>query len=147
MQAQLLVHATLAAFWHDQMGADDEVFVNSGRQPRPFTQRGKPGVRSAVDPIVVLPRRMIHYSGKVDWSSPEDREIIVRRMHRVRSHLCILLKGWHRSDEAEHDTREWGFVQPDGYTFVRPHVHGRHDHGLEHVIAKARGFQTLSALL
>ena len=147
MEALPLVHATLAAFWHDLVVAGDEVFVTSGRQPRPFTQKGKPGARGAGDPIVVLPRRMIHYSGKVEWSSPEDREIIVRRMHGVRGHLRILQEGWHRSEEAECEARAWGFVLPDGYTFVRPHVRGGHDDGLEPVIAKARGLQTLSTLL
>lgn len=147
MQAKPLVHATLAAFWHDLVVAGDEVFVTSGRQPRPFTQKDKPRVRGAGDPIVVLPRRMVHYSGRLEWSSPEDREIIVRRIHGVRGHLRILQEGWHRSEEAECEAREWGFVLPDGYTFVRPHVRGGHEDGPEPLVAKARGLQTLSTML
>lgn len=106
-----------------------------------------PGDRGADDLTVVLPRRVVHYSGKVEWSSPEDREIIVRRTHGVRGHLRILQEGWRCSEEAECEARDWGFVMPEGYTFVRPHVRGGHDDGLEPVIAKARGLQTLGTLL
>ena len=79
--------------------------------------------------------------------TPEDREIVTRRSHGVRGHLRQLPEAWSSSLAAEGEAREWGFVLPDGYTFVRPHVRGGHDHDPAPVIAKARGLQTLSALL
>ncbi|MFN8468252.1 MAG: hypothetical protein U0X20_22020 [Caldilineaceae bacterium] len=146
MGAKPLVHLTLAAFWHDLVVTGDEVIVTPGREPRPFAERkNRRGVRGAGDPVVVLPRRIVHYSGRYEWSSAEDQEIIARRSHGVRGHLRVLQEGWSRSEQAESEAREWGFILPDGYTFVRPHIRG--GHSPEPVIAKARGLQTLSALV
>lgn len=145
-----LVHATLAAFWHDLVVAGDEVIVQAGGRARLGTAASRDGNRSrrgAGNPVVTLPRRSVHYTGHREWGTAEDREIVTRRSHGVRGHLRQLPDRWSRSTEAEGEAREWGFVLPDGYTFVRPHVRGGHDHDPAPVIAKARGLQTLSALL
>lgn len=150
LPAQPLVHVTLAAFWHDLLVAGDEVVVAPGAQPRPASAKSAgqpPRTHGAGNPVVVLPRRTVHYSGRREWSTPADREIITRRSHGVRGHLRELPQGWSRSLDAESEAREWGFVLPDGCTFVRPHVRGGHDHDPAPVIAKARGLQTLSALI
>lgn len=96
---------------------------------------------------MVLPRRSIHYSGHREWGTAEERDIITRRSHGVRGHLRELPEGWQRSEAAEGEAREWGFVLPEGYTFVRPHVRGGHDHDPAPIVARARGLQTLSALI
>lgn len=36
---------------------------------------------------------------------------------------------------------------PEGYTFVRPHIRGDRDGMPEPIMARARGLQTLSAML
>ena len=72
---------------------------------------------------------------------------MVAAIRRTASVCVSSPEGWSRSLDAEGEAREWGVVLPDGFTFVRPHVRGGHDHDPAPVVAKARGLQTLSALL
>lgn len=150
LTASALVHVTLAAFWHDLVTAGDEVVITAGHQPRATTAPAAPAAphskRSAA-PTMTLPRRSVRITGVRQWSSVEDREVIVRRTHGVRGHLRALPGAWHRSEAAESEAVEWGFVLPDGYTFVRPHLRGGHDGDPAPVVARARGLQTISALL
>jgi len=147
MPASALVHVTLAAFWHDLVTAGDTVVIASGQQrPAPGVPAAPQPKRSAT-PTVTLPRRAVHITGVRQWSSAEDREVIIRRTHGVRGHLRQLPDRWARSESAEHEAVEWGFVLPDGYTFVRPHLRGGHDGDPAPVVARARGLQTISALL
>jgi hypothetical protein len=148
LTAQPLVHVTLAAFWHDLIVAGDEVIVTPGKAPRPpSTQPARRGSKRAADPVVVLPRRSVHYSGSREWGTVAEHDIITRRSHGVRAHLRELPERWQRSEQAEGEARDWGFVLPDGYTFVRPHIRGGHDHDPAPVVVRARGLQTLTALI
>lgn len=81
-----------------------------------------------------------------------DRETIERRAHGVRGHLRRLRSGWTANDEAKAMAHSYGIQLPDGYTFVRPHVRGRHGHGGENaledeVIVVARKLATVMTLL
>ena len=149
LPASPLVHVTLAAFWHDLVVAGDEVVVTVGQ---PVGQNDKLSSRndklSSYRPqAVTLPRRSVHITGRREWSTPADREAIQRRSHGVRGHLRELPDTWARSSYAEQEASEWGFVLPDGFTFVRPHIRGGHDGDPAPVVARARGLQTISALL
>lgn len=150
MQANPLAHVTLAAFWHDLVVGGDQVILNEATV-RPAqsdnNQTRRDGARRG--PEVTLPRRTshIHLSGRRQWSSDADRELITRRSHGVRGHLRHLPEGWQRHDQVEDTALAWGFVVPDGYTFVQPHTRGGHDHDPQPVVARARGLQTLSLLI
>ena len=146
LPASGLVHATLAAFWHDLVVAGDEVIVTPGRQPAPAQPVARP-IRGAGAPVLVLPRRSIHLTGQREWGTAADREIVTRRSHGVRGHVRQLPGRWVRSEQAEREAGEWGIVLPEGHTFVRPHVRGGHDRARAPVVARARGLQTISALL
>ena len=149
LAASALAHVTLAAFWHDLLVAGDEVIVAPGapaRSPAAATAGAAPPRRQEAAPLI-LPRRTIHLSGRREWSTAPDREIITRRSHGVRGHLRELPAEWKRSEVAEGEAGEWGFVLPDGYTFVRPHMRGGRDRDPTPVVAHARGLQTLSALI
>ena len=147
LPASGLVHATLAAFWHDLLVAGDEVIVTPGQRPAQPTQPAARPSRAAGAPVLVLPRRSVHITGRREWSTPADREVIARRSHGVRGHVRQLPERWVRSEQAEREAGEWGIVLPEGHTFVRPHVRGGHDRDPAPVVTRARGLQTISALL
>ncbi|GIV77446.1 MAG: hypothetical protein KatS3mg050_1840 [Litorilinea sp.] len=144
-----MVHATLAALWHDLRVAGEDA-APMVRAPASRSRRREPGEGRAVSRRSLPGRRHVWLRGRRQWGSAQEREHIVRRAHGVRGHLRRLPLGWHRSAEAEAQAGEWGITLPPGYTFVRPHVRGGEADtgGVEAVVrVHARGLLTLTALL
>ncbi len=116
-----LVHATLAALWHDLCVAREKAFPARQRKASRPKEARKPEARSR---SLRLPRTVYTISGQRTWGQKEDHTII-RRAHTVREHLRRLPPDHRPSEEARRYAQAFGYILPKGFTFVRPHVRGQ----------------------
>ena len=148
-----VVHATLAALWHDLCVASERAFPAKRRKPTAEKHRRETAPAGQGSPkrerAVRLPRTVYTIAGRRVWGRDDDRRA-VRQAHRVREHLRRLPPGYKASDEAKTNARAFGYILPEGYTFVRPHARGRGDISNENPAEPrviARGLVTVATLL
>ncbi len=116
-----LVHATLAALWHDLRVAREKAFPARQRKTHGPERKKERKERAR---STRLPRTVYTLSGRRTWGREEDH-VVMRRAHTVREHLRRLPPNRHPSEEARRRARAFGYILPQGYTFVRPHVRGQ----------------------
>ena len=123
----------LAALWHDLATEGPKVIVRTGDDlPASHTKnqvegkRRRQHSRSRPDMHVLrLPsNRVINMDGVNTWGTPEEIEKIKRQAHQVRGHRRKLRPGQQRSLYALANARNFSFILPDGYTFVKPYQTG-----------------------
>ena len=143
-------HAAFAALWHDLRVAEEKAFPERRERTPARTRRAGGGHKRAR--VERLPRVEYPVSGHRAWGD-EAALRAVRQAHRVREHVRRLPEGWRASEEAKRRARDFGYILPEGYTFVRPHARGGErgettptSEG-EPVTAVARGLVTLVAML
>ena len=146
-------HLTLAALWHDLVTAATAALPEQGQEPPKDVvaevqarerARREGHARSRGRSYRTLPRKKVRIRGRRDWSTDAERKRIMRR-HRVSGHLRQLPKGWHASEQAQRWAKRYGFIVPQGYTFVRPHMRGKDERDVETVVV-ARGLEALMLL-
>jgi hypothetical protein len=149
---RLLMHAVLAALWHDlRVAGEQAVPEERPRRPRsaPAREPGEQPSRRQGPAVRTLPA--LRLAGRREWGTAAERQHIVRRAHGVRGHLRRLLEGWERTEQAARAAGDYGIVLPAGHTFVRPHIRGQGDEDIEAAVApvevRARGLATLIGLL
>ncbi len=148
-----LVHATLAALWHDLTVAHEKAFPSHRRRKMPG-QRERATISKVRPRAARFPRTVYTISGRRTWGSEVDRTVI-RQTHGVREHLRRLPHDHRPSEEAKRRALAFGYILPAGHTFVRPHVRGQKDASGEAESSRtteaqpvtARGLVTLATLL
>ena len=146
-------HLVLAALWHDLVTAATAALPEQDQEPPKDMvaevqarerARREGHARGRGRSYRTLPRKKVRIRGRRDWSTAAERKRIMRR-HRVSGHLRQLPAGWHASEEAQRWARRYGFIVPQGYTFVRPHMRGSDERDVETVVV-ARGLEALMLL-
>ena len=147
-------HLVFAALWHDLVTAATAALPEQDQEPPKDMvaevqarerARREGHARGRGRSYRTLPRKKkVRIRGRRDWSTAAERKRIMRR-HRVSGHLRQLPKGWHASEEAQRWARRYGFIVPQGYTFVRPHMRGSDERDVETVVV-ARGLEALMLL-
>lgn len=122
----------LAALWHDLVTEGQKVIVRTGDdQPTTDTnhieskKRRRRGHSRPDTHVLRLPsNRVVQMEGIHVWGTPEEIEKIKRQAHQVRGHRRKLSPGQQRSLYALANARNFSFILPDGYTFVKPYQTG-----------------------
>jgi len=152
-----------AALWHDLTVGVPRPPVARRRPPSPARETAGE-VDEALPPGPGRERRMVlprifrvtaagEGAGEIEaeWGTPETRRRLERAAHMVRGHLRRLPAGWKARSEAHRLAAGFGVVIPEGFTFVRPHLRGRHrwepaDEAPPEPEAVARGLASLMLL-
>lgn len=141
-EAMPVVNVTMAALWRDLCIAGEQAVPPQGEAPRQKRQdqtRQHPAQKTSHR---WLPRAQHSLTGPRQWGNDEEQETIRRRAHGVRAHLRL---SENHSQQAEANAAAYGWVIPEGYTFVRPHVRGEGDVIEHQTIVHAKGLATIMA--
>ncbi len=154
-----LLDMTLAAFWHDLVTGGPTV-IRKRRRKQAGATKGHAKQRRSRRNAASLPRQRVVYendaeeSEAIQWGQESLGEQTRRRLqlHGVSGHLRRLQPHSAASEVARENAEAFGFLLPEGFTFVRPHLRGGEAEGAEavpaeRVVTQAQGLLTLITLL